>query len=160
MSPGGATPRLCGAADGLSAGSIPSQPAGRPRRLASAAISGARRHVLSMPVPSIHHLASAWALLARYQAMVLARPALQARSAAPSRRAPASSGSTSSTFIMAPSGLSAFQAILPSIAGDRVDRLDQLADRRADAGADVQAAGVTSLYFSAASTIASAQSST
>ena len=64
------------------------------------------------PPPGRHHFVSAWALLARYQAMVLASPSFSEVGG----DQPSSTRFirvTSSTLKAAPSGLSVFQASLP-----------------------------------------------
>src|SRR5262249_18840526 len=70
------------------------------------------RNPLAEPATLDHHFASAWALLARYQAMVLASPlASEVGGDQPSRTL--FIRVTSSTLSRAPSGLSAFHSIFP-----------------------------------------------
>ena len=90
-----------------------------------------------MPGPSIHHLPSAWALLARYQAIVLASPAFKLVGGTQ----PSSAGlhpADVEDFHHRPVGFVGVPGDLAREASDCVDCLDQLANRCADAGADVQ----------------------
>src|SRR5262249_33291248 len=64
------------------------------------------------PPTTTHHFASAWALLARYQAIVLERPVFRSVGGDQPPRA-CFIRATSSTFIISPSGLSVFQEVFP-----------------------------------------------
>src|SRR5271157_1428943 len=71
-----------------------------------------RTRSATKPKPTVHHFVSAWALLARYQAIVRESPACRlVVGVQPSRTC--FIRVTSRTFLIAPSGLSVFQTILP-----------------------------------------------